>query len=176
MSGSIFEISVSASVSHGAEKTLGLMLACCLSACSAAESTPGESLAVSADAIVAGQPPLEEDFAYPGADKIQAEHGIAVSRGDGHLLFVDCNSGTDLIETWSTIADLQCFGLRGQTGWLTLNIPDVYLVKAGSQALKATVDPGGQPRTVNVPINTWVPLGTAVDGVPAGLVALETAN
>ncbi|MGO4463813.1 hypothetical protein AB4039_42145, partial [Streptomyces sp. M-16] len=33
-----------------------------------------------------------EDFGYPNADKILAERGITLKRGDGHIVLADCAS------------------------------------------------------------------------------------
>jgi hypothetical protein len=46
-----------------------------------------------------------EDYGYPNADKILADRGIRLKRGDGHITLADCASATDLFEVWSRAND-----------------------------------------------------------------------
>ncbi|MER6023264.1 hypothetical protein ABT141_34865, partial [Streptomyces anulatus] len=72
-----------------------------------------------------------EDFNYPQADKILAEQGIALKRGDGHIVLVECAGGTGLIEVWARRQDNKkiCFRVTGNSGWLTMEIPAVHSIK-----------------------------------------------
>ncbi|MET8750872.1 hypothetical protein ABZW32_12350, partial [Streptomyces sp. NPDC004667] len=54
-----------------------------------------------------------EDFGYPNADKILAERGITLKRGDGHIVLADCGSATDLLEVWSRANEKICFRVTG---------------------------------------------------------------
>jgi hypothetical protein len=47
------------------------------------------------------QPPIEENYDYPGAEKIFQERGIRLRKGDGHILLVDYSSGTGLADSTS---------------------------------------------------------------------------
>ncbi|MFJ4471910.1 hypothetical protein ACIP2X_31110 [Streptomyces sp. NPDC089424] len=52
---------------------------------------PGESETVPVHAVACEAPGhAVEDFAYPGADKIQQERGFVLERGDGHIVLADC--------------------------------------------------------------------------------------
>lgn len=100
-------------------------------------------------------PPLEEEYDYPGADKIYAERGIRLKKGDGNILLTDCVSGADLLEVRSRGRDPFCFGVRGNTGYLSLELTEAFLVfstrthttvadyTVNGVAGSTTVQPGG---------------------------------
>ncbi|MEU7598647.1 S1 family peptidase, partial [Streptomyces sp. NPDC039022] len=137
-------------------------------ACAAAVSTtstsslPRPSMATVAD----GEPghPIE-DFAYPGADKIKAEKGITLKRGDGHILLAECGSSPGLMEVWSRKNDRTCFEITGASGYLALEIPAVFSVKGSAdQAADITLTaPDGKKQEVKVPKNEWTPVGESTD-------------
>ncbi|QGQ19905.1 hypothetical protein GC089_12615 [Cellulomonas sp. JZ18] len=77
------------------------------------------------------QTSLVEDFAYPGADVLLAEHGLQVHTGDGHILFEpsatgECVRGLIKVETHVVREGVQevvnyCFrtsGLSLTTRWM----------------------------------------------------------
>jgi hypothetical protein len=87
-----------------------------------------------------------EDFNYPGADRILAERGIELKRGDGHIVLVDC-SGENLLRVSARGQDNQavCFRVTGNSGWLTLELPAAFLVwtnSYGNTHLKLEADSG----------------------------------
>jgi hypothetical protein len=49
-----------------------------------------------------------EDFNYPQADKILAEQGILLKRGDGHIVLAECGSQEGLLQVWSRSNDSIC--------------------------------------------------------------------
>lgn len=77
-------------------------------------------------------PPIEEDYDYPGADKIFAERGILLKKGDGHILLTDCVPGGDFLEVRSRNRDPFCFRVTGSSGYLTMELSDAYLVFSDS--------------------------------------------
>jgi hypothetical protein len=119
-----------------------------------------------------------DDFSYPDADKIASERDIVLTRGDGHVLLGDCRTGTDLIEVWSVVKDTQCFTSKGASGWLTLDQPRPYLIRGNSRRFEATLLANGQTQAVDVPVNTWTPVGegTSPDSSPASLIELKIAE
>lgn len=94
------------------------------------------------------QSSLVEDFAYPGADQILAEHGVRVHHGDGHIEFVPAESGTcrsDLIRVeteegvWpDSVLGVYCFRTSGARGFLTMEVPGTFLIKAAAVPVEAT--------------------------------------
>lgn len=116
-----------------------------------------------------------EDFNYPQAAQIQAERGILLKRGDGHIvLLATCPADTsdpDLLR----IAERGqpghvCFDVSGNTGHLTVEMPSVYGVTTGnfSSEVVLTVDDGATTKTYDVPPNSAAGVGEADPSVPAG--------
>jgi hypothetical protein len=110
------------------------------------------------------QPPIEENYAYPGADEIFRQRGIRLQKGDGHILLVDCNSGTGFAQVWSRSKGQLCFRIRGTTGYLTMKLPEVYLIAGGNDhSIQATVTVDGNAETVQVQKNEWISVGEGAD-------------
>ncbi|MFF4582597.1 hypothetical protein ACFY15_30070 [Streptomyces sp. NPDC001373] len=104
-----------------------------------------------------------EDFGYPNADKILAERGITLKRGDGHIVLADCGSATDLLEVWSRANDKICFRVTGTTGYLTLEIPAVFAVKGNSYSAQVDMTTGTEQKKYDVNKNAWTPVGESAD-------------
>lgn len=121
------------------------------------------------------QSSLVEDFAYPAADAILAEHGLKVATGDGHILFestslTGCARGLIGVETHpistedDETADEEtpevihyCFSTSGTRGFLTLEVPTTAAVRAGNAPVEATaLLESGVPQTYDVPANRMV--------------------
>jgi hypothetical protein len=110
------------------------------------------------------QPRIEENYDYPRAEEIAQERGIRLHKGDGHILLVDCNSATGLAEVWSRSKGQFCFRINGTIGSLTMELPEVYVIKGGSShTIRATVTVDGKVETVPVQRNRWTPLGEGAD-------------
>ncbi|MBO3095877.1 hypothetical protein [Cellulomonas dongxiuzhuiae] len=141
-----------------------------------------------ADAEV--QSSLVEDFAFPGADEILAEHGLRLYTGDGHVEFVPaedetCSAG--LIRVTASLPDepyraVYCFKTSGARGFLTMEVPNTFLVRAAAVAVQATAvvpeeGAGGDPvrEVYEVPANRAVSIeaGSGADAPPAVLVELR---
>ena len=107
------------------------------------------------------QPPsLVETYDYPGADQIFALRGIRLLKGDGHILLVDCVSGTGQAEVWSRSKGHICFDVRGATGALTMEIPETYLLLgAGGHNIAATLVIDGVTSSVTVLKNEFRGIG-----------------
>ncbi|WP_258023754.1 hypothetical protein [Streptomyces bambusae] len=104
-----------------------------------------------------------EDFGYPNADKILAERGITLKRGDGHIMLADCGSATDLMEIWSRANEKICFRVSGNTGYLTMEIPAVFAVKGNSYSAQVDMKTGTEQKTFDVNKNAWTPVGESAD-------------
>ncbi|MFW6691457.1 hypothetical protein [Streptomyces sp. MAR4 CNX-425] len=119
-----------------------------------------------------------EDFAYPYADEIQAEKGILLKRGNGHITLADCGPA-GLMEVWARARDRVCFEVTGAEGYLSLELPAVYAIK-GSDDESATADMtvDGEEKSFDIPAGTWTPVGESTD--PEGrehmLVELTTSR
>jgi len=96
-------------------------------------------------------PPIVEDYSYPGADRILAERGLKLIKGDGHILLADCAAGTGQAEVWSRTKGNFCFKVSGASGWLTMEVPEAYLlVGAGGHTIAAKVVVDGVTSSVAV--------------------------
>nr|WP_203686482.1 hypothetical protein [Streptomyces sp. SID14515] len=109
-------------------------------------------------------PPVAvEDFAYPDADRIFAEQGILLKRGDGHILLADCASATGLVEIFSREKGSFRFRVTGDSGFLSLELPQVYGVKSNDYKLRVDMEAEGEETSFDVPKNTWTPVGETAD-------------
>ncbi|MFI1965437.1 hypothetical protein ACH429_15210 [Streptomyces pathocidini] len=121
-----------------------------------------------------------EDFNYPGAEIIKEEKGITLKRGDGHIILADCSSGPGLLEVVSRKNEKICFRTTGTSGYLTLEIPSVHIIKgsAGHTANVTLTTPETKPQEVEVAKGEWTPVGEATD--PQGreyvLVEIRTSR
>ncbi|MGK5548298.1 hypothetical protein ACSNOH_26745 [Streptomyces sp. URMC 127] len=143
----------------------GAAVAACTAALLAAAS-PQNSTSDNPVTVADGRPGyVVEDFNYPGADKIKAEKGITLKRGDGHVTLADCSSGTGLMEVWSRKNEKICFRTTGASGYLTLEIPSVFAVRGASDhAADVTLTaPDNTPQEVKVAKGDWTPVGESTD-------------
>lgn len=126
-------------------------------------------------ALAQSQPGLEENYDYPSADKILAERGVRLLKGDGHILLADCDS-PELVEVWGRGRAKLCFRIKGSQGSLTLEIPEVYLIKADNHTLTVKVTVGGATTSVALKKNEWSPIGEGnPESGPATLVELRAS-
>ncbi|MEW2378440.1 hypothetical protein AB0883_20340 [Micromonospora sp. NPDC047812] len=139
-------------------------------------------LLASAAAVVAGQlpsaaedtpPGIEEDYSYPAAEKVLAEKGIKLIKGDGHLTLTDCGPTpntppNDLILVQSSDLTLPagrnfCFRPKGTSGYLTMEIPKVYFVRGdNTNTVSAKLEVKDDPTVVEVEQvdpGEWQPVG-----------------
>lgn len=82
---------------------------------------------------------IVEDFSYPGAAAILAEHNVELISGDGHIVFADCNTppvnDIGVIEVWTSELSQGrvCFKALGPVGRLDLRIPAVFEIHGDGQ-------------------------------------------
>lgn len=126
-------------------------------------------------------PPIEENHDYPLAEAIFQQRGIRLIKGDGHILFTDCVAGADQLKVvsrrWPGAQGEFCFRIRGAKGYLTLEVPEAYLIRGDSHTVAAKVTVDGDTESVTVPKNTWVGVGEGSDpdSGPATVVELRVA-
>jgi hypothetical protein len=129
-------------------------------------------------------PPIEENYDYPGADRILAERGIKLIKGDGRILFVDCVVGANQAKVesrrWPGTRGHFCFTIKGTKGYLTLEIPEAYVIWSDqNHALNAKIKVADQTSTVNVPKDDFVGIGEGGDDPnsgPATILELRVAS
>ncbi|MEU1819338.1 hypothetical protein ABZ543_29760 [Streptomyces roseifaciens] len=144
----------------------GAAAAACAAALLAATPSSHDSASRNPVTVADGRPGyVVEDFNYPGAERIKAEKGITLKRGDGHIVLADCSSATGLMEVWSRKNQKICFRITGTSGYLALEIPSVFAVK-GSADHSADVSlaaPDATPQEVKVAKGNWTPVGESAD-------------
>jgi hypothetical protein len=139
-----------------------LVLAAATGVLIAALPAAGSAVAGTAQTAQAAdeQAPLVEDYSYPGADKILAEQGFKLITGDGHMLLADCPStpGNDgFIRVRRNLKPIACFKVpAGQSGRLTMEIPEVTFIKGDDHTVKATL--AGQSTAIDISKNEWTPI------------------
>ncbi|TQK45360.1 hypothetical protein FBY35_6921 [Streptomyces sp. SLBN-118] len=148
-----------------------------LAVASAAPQTRVAAARAGADDV---SPPYAiEDFGYPGADKILAEKGIALRKGDGHILLADCGA-TSQIQIWTRQNNegRYCFRVIGKTGNLTLEVKDVHAVQTEERAVRASLTVNGKTTAVDVPKDDYKPVGEGdiKNPTPAVLVELKVTG
>ncbi|MEU4213128.1 hypothetical protein AB0F13_24585 [Streptomyces sp. NPDC026206] len=126
----------------------------------------------SATAIAADTPPTAvEDFEYPQADKIFKERGIKLKRGDGHIVLVPCDSRPGLIEinarnmqeTDKVGQGKYCFRVTGKTGYLSLEMPAVYLAKGNDYNVDVNMVTANEEKSFKLDKNAWTSVGESTD-------------
>ncbi|MEU5750760.1 hypothetical protein [Streptomyces sp. NPDC047829] len=105
-----------------------------------------------------------EDFAYPQADKILEEQGIVLKRGDGHITLADCADGPGLLQVMARReAETICFRTVGNSGWLTLEIPAVYVMRGNDYDTQVDMTVGDEEKSFDLEKNTWTSVGESAD-------------
>ncbi|MFF3115770.1 ricin-type beta-trefoil lectin domain protein [Kitasatospora sp. NPDC057904] len=135
----------------------------------------GSVPAVTASAADAVAPAVVEDYSYPGAAKVLADHNVTLKAGDGHIVLADCASGPGLVQLYSRAANPSevCFRITGSTGYLSLEIPQVYNIRGDDHTIKATLNTAGTVTSVAVNKNDWTPVG---EGGTSGSTTLLELN
>ncbi|MBB4927350.1 trypsin-like serine protease [Kitasatospora kifunensis] len=138
----------------------------------------GASATTTATAAEPTPPTAVEDFSYPGAAKILADHGITLKSGDGHIVLADCGSGTGLVQLYSRAATPSevCFQITGPTGYLSLEIPQVYNIKGDDHTIKATLNTAGTVTSIDVNKNAWTPVGEGTSTDTTTLLELNATG
>jgi len=119
-----------------------------------AATTTGPNTAnepATAPVVEAGYP--IENYLHPNADEIAATTGVVLKEGDGYLMFADCTNNREQIQVVrsGTARRTLCFNLTGPTGWLTMEIPASYGVRAGkNHDLTVTTTDNGHTETRTV--------------------------
>ncbi|KEF03609.1 hypothetical protein ADK47_22835 [Streptomyces rimosus subsp. rimosus] len=125
-----------------------------------------------------------ETFDYPNAAKILKEHGIALRKGDGHIVLADCNVSQDIVVRSTKMANVDdgryCFRVTGtgKAGYLTLEVPEVVTISTGDYLVHASLTADKKTTNVKVPKNDTksVGEGTNPPGDRAVLVELRVAG
>jgi hypothetical protein len=115
---------------------------------------------------------LVETYAYPGAAAIEQEQGVKLIRGNGRIMLTTCDEATDLIIVETLDRGQVCFRAQGAGGLLTVEIPDVYLIRGGDEDITATVTHDGASAEYEVAEGEWASVITG-EGTFAVLLEIQ---
>ncbi|MCB5168802.1 hypothetical protein LG634_28765 [Streptomyces bambusae] len=118
-----------------------------------------------------------EDYGYPNADRILAEQGILLKRGDGHITLADCASEPNLLRFLARGRADVCFKVTGTKGYLALELPSVHGVRTSDVTtthLEMTAE--DDRTTYDIPAKTWEGVGESTDGREHVLVEIRTTR
>jgi hypothetical protein len=157
-------LAVAASVFTASAATLGVAYA--------------DTTTATASADAAGMPYLVEDFNYPGADRIQAETGAVLKRGDGHMIMTACNGAEDIQIMSRTGQKDFCFDVTAKPAFLTLEIPQAYGIWTSADPVKTTIrEDDGTTTVINAPANDFTGYGEAgASGDSTTLIELRVSG
>lgn len=118
-----------------------------------------------------------EDFEHPGAAKILKEKGISLKKGDGHIILSECTSTANIQVLTRTSADGKvCFGVTGKTGYLALEVPEVFALQTQDRAVQAKLTAEGRTEVVDLTKNQIKGVGEGLGGAPTVLVELRVTG
>lgn len=107
-----------------------------------------------------------ETFDYPNAAKILKERGIALRKGDGHIVLAkNCDVTRDIViltsDTGNPDHGRYCFKVTGtgKTGYLSLEIPKVVYIRTTDYHVQASLTSDGRTISVDVPKNQKTQVG-----------------
>ncbi|MFD0276831.1 hypothetical protein ACFVHB_23400 [Kitasatospora sp. NPDC127111] len=140
-----------------------------MSVLAAADTAPPSSAA--GDNATA--PPAVEDFGYPGAEAITR---VKLLHGDGGILLVDCAKPSQ-IQLWTRApgnpGNKVCFAAPAATGWLTLQLPDLFAVQTAGRSVRAELTTAGATKSLDIPTNGFMGIGEGLGQAPATVVELR---
>lgn len=158
-------------------------LACCATMATgvAAAVTGQDDSGSTAPPSIESPMALVEDYSYPGADHIYAERGIRLIEGDGNILLLpegQCGSVAQPVVVYSSeVTDKFCFDVQNSEGYLTMRVPDVYLMKGDNHTINATITVGDETTVKQLKEDGFTPIGkgTSQDSPTATLLKLEAS-
>ncbi|MGV9268470.1 hypothetical protein ACWDRR_27820 [Kitasatospora sp. NPDC003701] len=118
-------------------------------------------------------PVAVEDFQHPGADRILAERQITLKQGDGHIWLkegpghtvpTDCQASNEIFIESRLDKRGYCFTVSGTSGYLAMELPDVYGIWTEDRSVSAKLVAAGQTTQVNVGPNSVEPVGESLPG------------
>ncbi|MFF4404288.1 hypothetical protein ACFY2W_18060 [Streptomyces sp. NPDC001262] len=111
-------------------------------------------------------PSAVEDFSYPNAAKILAEKGLKLKRGDGNITLAECDSSPDLLKFIARDRDDFCFRVKGNKGYLSLEVPAVTGVQTKERTARVEMTVEDKTKSYDIGKNKWQGVGETTD--PAG--------
>ncbi|MDT0611523.1 hypothetical protein [Streptomyces lancefieldiae] len=119
-----------------------------------------------------------EDFQHPNADRILEEKGITLHRGDGHIFFAECDGSPEQIQVWTrkSAAGTYCFQTTSTTGFLSLEVPEVYALQTTDTAVHAELSADGRTQEIDLAKNDFQGVGEGTGGASTVLLELRVTG
>ncbi|MBD0695131.1 hypothetical protein [Streptomyces sp. CBMA123] len=121
-------------------------------------------------------PSAVEDFAYPGASTISR---VKLLRGDGGVQLGDCSKPSQ-IQLWTRAPgnpdNRICFTAPSTTGFLTLELPDVFAVQTSGRAIRIVLTAAGASTSTDVPKDDLIGVGEGLGQAPTTAVELHVTG
>ncbi|MFD4538048.1 hypothetical protein ACFWNL_37120 [Kitasatospora sp. NPDC058397] len=137
----------------------------------AAQAAPQPSAAALAASAI---PSAIEDFQHPGAERLLKDRKVSLKQGDGHIRLkegpgnstpTDCQASNEIFVESRLDKAGYCFTVTGKTGYLAMEVPDVYIIWTEDRSVTARVVAADQEKKVDIGANSYAPVG---DGFPGG--------
>lgn len=138
---------------------------------------------------------LIENYRYPNADQVLAEHNVRLISGDGLIVMASCDDpplqDIGVIRVYTSDISVNnggqvCFKVLGSSrGLLTMEVPNVFEIRGDGQRpgaghkVTATIKPEDGPQdtvVVDPDGSTQVGIGTAPPGPPTTLLELRVTS
>ncbi|WP_394939542.1 hypothetical protein [Psychromicrobium sp. YIM B11713] len=100
-----------------------------------------------------------ENYIHPNADQIAAQTNILLKEGNGSIIYAQCRSLNDGPKQIRVETNLRpnlpvCFDISAPTGWLKMEIPGSFGVRAATKDLTITTSEAGDaPEQQVIPAN-----------------------
>ncbi|WP_432084527.1 hypothetical protein [Streptomyces sp. WAC 04229] len=158
----------------------GLLAACTVAGASSLAYAVTASDDAPAMAGVAADSPAYavEDFQHPDATRIFDEKGVKVLHGDGHVFFTECDGSPEQIQVWTrkSADGAYCFQTTSTTGFLKVEVPEVYALQTSETAVHAELSAEGKTQEVELSKNDFEGVGEGVGGAPTVLLELRVTG
>lgn len=94
---------------------------------------------------------------HPGAELIAAQSNILLKDGNGQITYTTCNRSDNTqirVESKVRQGAFICFATTGQPGWLNMEIPGSFGVRAGDKELTVTtVEGSNEPQEITIKLS-----------------------
>lgn len=146
-------------------------------AISASDASPAATPALAA-AAADGPAYAVEDFQHPNADRILEEKGITLHKGDGHIFFAECDGSPEQIQVWTreSAEGTYCFQTTSTTGFLSLEVPEVYALQTTDTAVHAELNADGKTQEIELTKNDFQGVGEGTGGASTVLLELRVTG
>ncbi|MER8105876.1 hypothetical protein [Kitasatospora sp. NPDC094016] len=122
-------------------------------------------------------PPAVENFGYPGASGISK---VKLLRGDGSVMLTDCAAKPSQIQLWTRAPgntdNKLCLTATSPTGFLTLQLPDVFAVQTSDRSLRVDLTAADTSQSLDVPKNGFKGLGEGLSQATTTMVQLRVTG